>query len=257
MAIVLAVRGVTGSYAAAGAGAAAYLIMVADERGAVVVRHGNREGRVQEYDFSRLPAAGPMQASLAALFAARCMPGRWAAHATSAGAWLLLRQFAEFLARQQRPPRDLDELTPPLVRQWRESLPAGAGGYRAWRSVSGLLRDDARLQAGAGRRRAGPPQAPRARSSPTPRRSSTSSPRGHAAGCGPRCGASATTRCTCSGGGKGRSPRASGTGPSAKGWTSWPARVTCPGTPARDASRRSTSARSAASPAPRPGSGCS
>ena len=122
--------------------------LVADERGAVVVRHSNREGRVREYDFSQLPAAGPVQASLAALFAARCTPGRWAAHATSAGAWLLLRQFAEFLARQQRPPRDLDELTPALVRQWRESLPAGAGGYRAWRSVSGLLRDDARLQAG-------------------------------------------------------------------------------------------------------------
>ena len=34
------------------------------------------------------------------------------------------------------------------MRQWRESLPAAAGGYRAWRSVSGLLRDDARLQAG-------------------------------------------------------------------------------------------------------------
>jgi len=118
------------------------------ERGAVVVRHSNREGRVREYDFSQLPAAGPMQASLAALFAARCTPGRWAVHATSAGAWLLLRQFAEFLARQQRPPRDLDELTPALVRQWRESLPVAAGGYRAWRSVSGLLRDDARLQAG-------------------------------------------------------------------------------------------------------------
>ena len=122
--------------------------LVADERGAVVVRHGNREGRVREYDFSQLPAAGPMQASLAALFAARCTPGRWAVHATSVGAWLLLRQFAEFLARQQRPPRDLGELTPALVRQWRESLPEAAGGYRAWRSVSGLLRDDARLQAG-------------------------------------------------------------------------------------------------------------
>ena len=122
--------------------------LVADERGAVVVRHCNREGRVREYDFSQLPAAGPMRASLAALFAARCTPDRWAVHATSMGAWLLLRQFAEFLARQQRPPRDLDELTPALVRQWRESLPAAAAGYRAWRSVSGMLRDDARLQAG-------------------------------------------------------------------------------------------------------------
>ena len=60
----------------------------------------------------------------------------------------MLRQFAEFLARQQRPPRDLDELTPALVRQWRESLPATATGFNAWRTVSGMLRDDARLQAG-------------------------------------------------------------------------------------------------------------
>lgn len=62
--------------------------------------------------------------------------------------WDFVRQFTEFAARQQRPPRDLDELTPALVRQWRESLPAAPTGYRAWRIVSGLLRDDARLQAG-------------------------------------------------------------------------------------------------------------
>ena len=93
-------------------------------------------------------SAGPMQASLAALFAARCTPGRWAVHATSMAAWHFVRQFTEFLARQQRPPRDLDELTPALVRQWRESLPAAPTGYRTWRIVSGLLRDDARLQAG-------------------------------------------------------------------------------------------------------------
>ena len=189
--------------------------LVADERGAVVVRHYNREGRVREYDFSQLPVAGPMQASLAALFAARCTPDRWAVHATSMGAWLLLRQFAEFLARQQRPPRDLDELTPALVRQWRESLPAAAGGYRAWRSVSGLLRDDARLQAGpvadelARRYKIPPEQGPvlhrggvrpghRGRTPPVPGR-----PAAHQRQRG----------CTCSGGGKGRSPRA------ARDWT--------------------------------------
>ena len=121
--------------------------LVADGQGGLVVRHYNREGRAREYDFAALPVAGPMQASLAALFAARCTPDRWSAHATSRGAWIYLRRFAEFLAGQQRPPRDLDELTPGLVRLWRESL-SKAGGATAHGVVSGLLRDDARLQAG-------------------------------------------------------------------------------------------------------------
>ena len=129
--------------------------LVADGQGGLVVRHCNREGRVREYDFAALPVAGPMQRSLAALFAARCTPDRWSAHATSGTSWLHLRQFAEFLARQPRPPRDLDELGPRLVQQWRDGLPAGSG-YNAFRAVSGLLRDDARLQAGTGGRRAGP-----------------------------------------------------------------------------------------------------
>jgi hypothetical protein len=114
----------------------------------VVVRHYNREGRVREYDFAELPVAAPMQASLAALFAARCTPGRWTVHSTSAGSWRHLRRFAESLARQQRPPGDLDELTPGMVRAWRAGLPAGVGGGHAFRAVAGLLRDDARLLAG-------------------------------------------------------------------------------------------------------------
>ncbi|MGH3195736.1 MAG: hypothetical protein ACRDRJ_34240 [Streptosporangiaceae bacterium] len=121
--------------------------LVTDGQGGLVVRHYNREGRAREYDFAALPVAGPMKRSLAALFAARCTPDRWAAHVTSGKSWLYLRQFAEFLARQQQPPGDLDELAPGLVRKWREGLPS-AGGYNAFRAVSGLLRDDARLQAG-------------------------------------------------------------------------------------------------------------
>ena len=113
----------------------------------LVVRHYNREGRVREYDFCALPVAGPMQRSLAVLFAARCTPDRWAAHATSETSWLYLRQFAEFLARQQRPPRDLDEFTAGLVQHWRKSLPE-AGGQHGFRMVASLLRDDARLRTG-------------------------------------------------------------------------------------------------------------
>jgi hypothetical protein len=137
-------RGRRASLPAGGHARPEYLI--ADGQGGLVVRHHNREGRVREYDFASLPVAGPMQASLAALFATRCTPDRWSVHATSRGAWIYLQQFAEFVDRQQRPPRDLDELTPGLVQLWRESL--AKGGAAAFGVVSGLLRDDARLQEG-------------------------------------------------------------------------------------------------------------
>lgn len=84
-----------------------------------MVRHYNREGRILEYDFAALPVAAPMQASLAALFAARCTPGRWSVHASSQTAWFAMRQFARFLASQEPTPRDLDELTVRMLRQWR------------------------------------------------------------------------------------------------------------------------------------------
>jgi hypothetical protein len=132
-----------------GAGHARPEYLVADGQGGLVVRHCNRAGRVREYDFTALPVAGPMQASLAALFAACCTPGRWSAHGTSSGWWLVLRQFAEFLASRPRPPRDLDELTPELVRQWMDDIPEAGGGGRAARArLCGLLREDARLQTG-------------------------------------------------------------------------------------------------------------
>lgn len=57
--------------------------------------------------------------------------------------WVHVGQFAQFLARQERPPQDLDELTPALVRQWRLACK-----YPRWVAIAGLLRDDARLQAG-------------------------------------------------------------------------------------------------------------
>jgi hypothetical protein len=62
--------------------------------------------------------------------------------------WLQLRRFAQFLASQEHSPRDLEELTPAMVRRWRAWLPAGAGGYYAFGLVSGLLLGDERLQAG-------------------------------------------------------------------------------------------------------------
>ncbi|TVZ06298.1 hypothetical protein EAS64_02375 [Trebonia kvetii] len=114
-----------------------------NEQGGLVVRHYNRHGQVLEFDFSELPVAPPMQASLAALFAARCTPAYWSVHRTSKTAWVHLRSFAQFLAQQQRPPRDLDDLTPELVRQWRSSC-----DYMCWIVIAAMLRADARLQAG-------------------------------------------------------------------------------------------------------------
>ena len=122
--------------------------LVADGHGGLVVRHPDREGRVREYDFAQLPVPAPMRASLAALFAARCTPDRWSAHWSSEQPWLQLRRFAQFLASQEPSPRDLEELTPAMVRRWRAWLPAGAGGYYAFGLVGGLLLGDERLQAG-------------------------------------------------------------------------------------------------------------
>jgi hypothetical protein len=121
--------------------------LAGDEKGALAVRHYNREGRVREYDFTALPVPAAMQASLAALFAARCTPDRWSVHATSRRTWIYLRQFAGFLDGLRQQPRDLDELTPELIRLWRESL-SEAGGAAAFKTVSGLLRADSRLREG-------------------------------------------------------------------------------------------------------------
>jgi hypothetical protein len=81
--------------------------LVTDGQGGLVVRHHDREGRVREYDFAQLPVPAPMEASLAALFAARCTPDRWSAHDSSEQSWLQLRRFAQFLASQEPSPRDL------------------------------------------------------------------------------------------------------------------------------------------------------
>lgn len=117
--------------------------LITNQQGGIVVRHYNRHGQILEFDFSELPVAAPIQSSLAALFAARCTPARWSAHGTSKTVWIHLRQFAQFLARQQRPPQNLGELTPALVREWR-----AACDYMCWIMIAALLRDDPRLQEG-------------------------------------------------------------------------------------------------------------
>ncbi|MGP3941885.1 hypothetical protein [Streptomyces sp. 6N106] len=113
----------------------------------LVVRHVNRHGKVRDYDFATLPVAEPMQRSLATLFATRCKR-RWGAHQTSRNHWKKLQYFADFLAGQDCPPTDLDELTGTMVKRWRVSQPGTAGGYNNITMVITLLQDDPRLQSG-------------------------------------------------------------------------------------------------------------
>ncbi|MEN8656179.1 hypothetical protein ABCR94_37820 [Streptomyces sp. 21So2-11] len=114
----------------------------------LVVHHYNKEQRVREYDFAALPVAEPMQRSLAVLFAAHCTPHRWRSHLSSGLNWRHLMLFASFLSEQERPPRDLDELTAAVVHRWRQSLSKTAGGYNRFTYPARLLRQDPRLQSG-------------------------------------------------------------------------------------------------------------
>lgn len=116
--------------------------------GGLVVRHADRHGRVRAYDFATLPVAGPMQRSLAVLFAMRCTPNRWASHRSSRLMFQLLDKFTAFLSGLEGPPRDVDELTTAQVKQWRLSQAGTAGGHNAISRVGSLLRQDARLASG-------------------------------------------------------------------------------------------------------------
>jgi hypothetical protein len=110
----------------------------------LLVHHYNRRGMVRSYDFSTLLVAEPMQRSLAALFASRCVPHRWSVHASSQGHWYWLKAFAELVATLEQPPADLDELTAAHIKRWR----LGAGSAAAYRAVAQLLRQDPRLRSG-------------------------------------------------------------------------------------------------------------
>ncbi|MFC5724162.1 hypothetical protein ACFP1Z_28745 [Streptomyces gamaensis] len=113
----------------------------------LVVRHANATGHVKEYDFSALPGEASLRHSLARLFAARC-DGAWTRHATSKVKYTHVALFARFLSQQEHPPRDLDELTAALLKRWWQASKATNSGRSRFRTVTALLRDDARLQAG-------------------------------------------------------------------------------------------------------------
>jgi hypothetical protein len=112
-----------------------------------VVHHHNKHGHVKSFDFSALPVAQPMQRSLAAVFAARCMR-RWTVHTSADAGFAHLKTFAKFLASLEQPPNDFDDLTVAMVKRWRASRTGRRGGYRDLAMIGSLLRDDKRLATG-------------------------------------------------------------------------------------------------------------
>ncbi|MGW6941161.1 hypothetical protein ACWGF3_19475 [Streptomyces xanthophaeus] len=112
------------------------------------MNHYNKRNQVKTFDFSTLPVAEPLQRSLAALFAASCIPGRWSTHESSKRPWGALKKFAEFLGQQEQPPRDLEELTLAQLKRWRQSQAGSYGGFQNFDCAARLLRGDARLQSG-------------------------------------------------------------------------------------------------------------
>jgi hypothetical protein len=112
----------------------------------LLVHHYNNRGQLKEYDFATLPVPQPLQQSLAALFARRCVPETWATHKSSQGYWRLLVRFTRFLAEQPETIADLDDLTAAIVRRWRNSMPLN--DKRPFNEVALLLHDDPGLQTG-------------------------------------------------------------------------------------------------------------
>ncbi|MFE3556286.1 hypothetical protein ACFXKW_15675 [Streptomyces sp. NPDC059193] len=106
----------------------------------------NQAGHAKAFDFGVLPAAEPMQRSLARLYAERSH--RWTSHQSANQHWMALEDFTRFVAGQRSAARDLSGLTPTLLREWRELQMKTAGGRQNLQRVKGLLSEDARLASG-------------------------------------------------------------------------------------------------------------
>lgn len=112
----------------------------------LVVTVVNKAGYDKEFNFAGLPAAEPMQRSLARVFAAQSR--HWTSHQSAVGYWRALEAFARFLAELDHPPRDLDELTPAMLKRWRQRHVHTNTGRISMSLVRPLLSRDPRLGAG-------------------------------------------------------------------------------------------------------------
>jgi hypothetical protein len=107
----------------------------------------NHEGHAKALDFADLPAAAPMQRSLAAAFAgqSRC----WTSHRTADTFWGKLLLFTRFLSGLEQPPQNLDELTAAMLRRWRALNIGTSTGRVTLATVRVLLRRDPAMRTGA------------------------------------------------------------------------------------------------------------
>ena len=106
----------------------------------------NHEGHAAIFDFTDLPAPGPMQHSLAAVFAERSR--YWSSHRSAGCYWNHLLTFAQFLSECERPPQDLDEVTAAMLKRWRAKNIGSNTGRTRLAMIRVLLRQDPRLQVG-------------------------------------------------------------------------------------------------------------
>ncbi|WP_346342091.1 hypothetical protein [Streptomyces sp. SID2563] len=106
----------------------------------------NKAGYTKDFDFAKLPVAGPMQGALAASFAARSRG--WTSHKTAGTSWTGLEMFAKFVADLDCPPDDLDGLDVSALQSWRDQHIDTNSGRTTLRVVRSLLQGDARLASG-------------------------------------------------------------------------------------------------------------
>jgi hypothetical protein len=113
----------------------------------LVVTVVNHDRRAKAFDFATLPVPGPMQRSLASVFAEQSR--RWNSHLSAVTYWDKLLIFARFLSECEGPPADLDAVSAAMLKRWRAKNIGSNTGRNTLSAVRTLLRRDRRLQAGA------------------------------------------------------------------------------------------------------------
>ncbi|MYQ81642.1 MULTISPECIES: hypothetical protein [unclassified Streptomyces] len=109
----------------------------------------NNRGASKVYDFAVLTELGvpePMQVSLARVFAAQSR--RWNRHSAATSYWSAVRAFALFLRDQGHPARDLDEVSPAVLKLLRNTFTMAPGKRLNLGNLLRLLRRDPRLNQG-------------------------------------------------------------------------------------------------------------